>query len=504
MSKNKNIFIIIWIILFLILIFILSKNYNKNDINNKVDIEKDTIDINVNTENSKVNINKNIEIPEDVLKDKYDINFKNEQYFWKVDIIENDFKPVLKKDLEQKLKEYFDENKNINLINLNITEKDYINLFSKYYSKDKKVDRPKINVEWYMTENSEKIQTFKWTIKAKWNFSMQSLKIWLSLNLKWELEKWFFKWKDKFAFRHLMYDVTWVNEKSYLDSYTSIYNNIFWHKPYHIKWKYYWLLINWKPYWYYLVLDNTKEDFLKNIDEVKNEQTCVIKSKSWSPKYRWDLTLRFWENRKHIMWDKDMNNIYDIEEWNNKYCLTEFRELLTKIEKKDYKWVEQNFNNINEIYLWQKYLLKTNNSTWIYQNFLLIKHNWKWNISLWDWDMALEKMNHPFSKEFLNDNWLINLILENKEKLNKEYVQKIDNFDYKKVIQENLKYNFNNHFNNIFLDRLIWFNYIKKEISNRNKIFHKYPLEKMNYESMKKYLEKDFWNIFNWNNYLNL
>lgn len=437
---------------------------------------------------------------------KYNIEYNSDFYFWKDEIVDNDFFPNIPDNIKKDLLQYFKNNKkNINFINLNISNKDHIKLFTNYYWKWKRSSKPKVNVNWFIFENwnIKDVENFKGTVKIKWNFSLQSLKIWLALNVEWDLKKWFFKNKDKFALRHIMYDVTGVSEKTYLDSYTESYEKIFWFKPYHIKWKYYWLLINWKIYWYYLMLDNTKNDLLKNNWNKKNKETCIVKAKIRDEKKRADLTLNFWKNRKEIMEDEKMWNIYKIEEWDKKKCLTDFRELLTKIEKKDFEWVKENFYNINEIYLWQKYLYETNNYWWLYQNYVLIKHNWKWNLTLWDWDLTLQEMNTPFNKIKLKNNWLINLILLNKNKIKKHYIKKIDNFDFRKKIEQNLTKNYKENKEEITFDRIIWFKYVKKEIWNRNKEFYKYAQGIDNVEILKKNIKKVFWNIFNWNKYLN-
>jgi hypothetical protein len=437
---------------------------------------------------------------------KYKIKYDSDLYFWKDEIIENDFSPNIGKYTQIEILQHLTKNKkNINIINLNIKKEDLVKLFTNYYWKLEYYKKPKIEVEGYIIEgeNIKIKESFKWIIKPKWNFSLQSLKIWLSLNIEWKLKNGFFKNKDKLALRHLMYDVTWINEKSYLNSYFKIYKKIFGFNPYHIKWKYYWVFINWKLYWYYLVLDDTKEDFLKNNWNKKNKETCIIKSKIRHPKYRWDLTLSFWKNRENIIGRDDMLNIYKIEEWDKKQCLVDFRELLLKIDKKDFKWVKNNFYNINEIYLWQKFLLETNYSWWLYQNFLLIKHNWKWNFTLWDWDFTLQEMNFPFKKEKLKNNWLINLILENKKDIDKYYIKKIDDFNYKEIIKEELKNNYSKHFSNIILDRIIWYKHVKKNIWNRNKEIYKYANNTKDIIFLKKTIKTIFINIYLWKKYLN-
>lgn len=372
-------------------------------------------------------------------------------YIWKDIIINNNFFPSLKvifiKDL---IKIYKEDKKNINIISLNMSDDNWDNFMNKYYSKDRNEWKEYFPVELFIIEDWKKIWKYNWEIKTKWNYSSNSLKVWFKVKFEDSLNNWFFKWKKVLAFRHLKYDRLWINEEVYFEAYKEIYKEIFEEENLYRKLKYYTVLINWKIYWYYLVLEDSDDSsFLENTwNDFDKKEDCIVKAKI------------YWADMFYKENDEETLSFYKIEKWDKEECGVKFLDLIKNIENKEYL---KNNVDVEGVLLRSLYNYYSMNRDAFFQNYILFFQDNKWKILLRDWDMSFNyKIIKYYDKDIFLENWLTKSVFNNLDLIYPEKIEAIKKYDFTKNIQKKLYSSFFKYKDFILIDKLIWSNYLWK------------------------------------------
>jgi len=95
---------------------------------------------------------------------------------------------------------------------------------------------------------------------------------------------------------------------------------------------YYWLFINDKPYGYYLVMNDSKDEIVttRELEEFDDNTDCIIKAKTWKSAISANMEYR--ERYEDFARFEEM---YRIEEGDKSQCYLDFLQLLRDIRDKD-------------------------------------------------------------------------------------------------------------------------------------------------------------------------
>lgn len=387
-----------------------------------------------------------------VFADVYDPAYYNSQeYFFKDEIIENNFFPVMR--LSDFLEGYEQNmswsSEDLKYINVHITDDDWENMMTHYFSNKRFTGREQYPTTVTFThEWHDEVLTAM--IRHRGNYSTRSLKVGFRLELNRALQFGVFRDKTRLVFRHLVFDETWVNEKTYYDAWDEIHKRVLGFDAIAPTGEYYWVFINDQLYGYYLVLnDSTSELLLGRWEVFDHSNDCIIKAKTWAQDKSADMhyaplyaTL------------EGFQEVYVLEGGNNQQCADEVIQMMKDLDNGKSDIVLDKFRDPREIAALAQYVDDTNNRTWVHQNYMLIKYAWKWEIAPWDGDLSFSD-DYTVDTGFLHENALFSAALD---RFGSVLVEK----DINPIIAGFFRKNYESYSNAIATDRKIWSRYLPR------------------------------------------
>lgn len=260
-----------------------------------------------------------------------------------------------------------------------------------------------------------------------------------------------------------MFDRTGTNEFVYFNGFKELHKNILGYDNMMVDLEYYWVFINNRPYGYYLVMNDSKDEIMESRQGVKfdKDQGCIVKAKTW----RRDVSANM-EYKESLEDFAFFNDIYRIEEGDVDRCYEEFMQLLKDIRDKNFEILDTKIANWDQIALYAHYQDLTENKAGVFQNYLMIKHQGRWEISPWDGDLTF-LMDARIDQSVVRENKLLDLALERSD-------LEFDEIKARMHLGRLLKRAFAQHIEAVLLDRKVWSRYIPRTEKYIPTTYYKY------------------------------
>ena len=389
------------------------------------------------------------------LADVYDPAYYNsQQYFYKDEIIENDFFPVMR------LSELIDgykanmttEQTSAKYVNIEISDENWSEVMTHYFSDQRFIGREEFPVTATLSHGDGTSEIITGTMRHRGNYSTRSLKVGFRLSLNRAIQHGAFQDTTQIVFSHLVFDDTGINEYVYYQAWDKIHSKLLGFNPVVPTGDYYWVFVNGRLYGYYLVLNDSKPELLKkrgdNFDPTKD---CLIKAKVWAN----DMSADMHYNSIYSTVE-GFEKVFVIEGGDKQACTTEITQMMKDLDAGRDKVVLQKFRDPKQIAYQARYVDLTSNKTGVHQNYILFKHEGLWEIAPWDADMSFDA-KYTFEEEFLHENALYHAAL-------KAYPDELP--DSQNTISR-LFYSASQKFiDDIRIDRKIWSRYLPKRDSH--------------------------------------